>query len=278
MRNMLIIGRGYTGEVILDYARRAGWLARITSRRPGGEGVVGFDEPRVLDGVTHLVITAPPGPAGDPVWDSHAAGLRAARLEWVGYISTTGVYGDRQGGWVDEDTPAAPAQERSRRRVAAENQWRALGSPLDIFRTGGIYGPGRSALDEVRAGTARRVIRPGQVFGRIHRDDIARAVLAGASRPAGGTRILHLVDDAPSEPAEVNAHAAQLLGLPPPPAIPFEEAFARMSEMGRSFWTESRRVANRMTKATLGLDWAYPSYREGLAGILAEERAQRSAE
>jgi len=123
--NLLIIGKGYTGQAILTFAQRSGWRARVTSRQPSGESVIAFDDPGLLDGVTHLVITAPPGPAGDPVWATHAQALRAAPLRWVGYISTTGVYGDRQGGWVDEDTPPAPGQERSQRRLAAEDQWRA---------------------------------------------------------------------------------------------------------------------------------------------------------
>ena len=280
-RNLLIIGKGYTGEAILDLARRAGWKARITSRKAGGPGVVGFDDPALLDGVTHLVITAPPGPAGDPVWAAHAAALRAAPLAWVGYISTTGVYGDRQGGWVEEDTPPAPGQERSQRRLDAENQWRELAPrvAVDLFRTGGIYGPGRSALDDVRAGQARIVVKPGHSFSRIHRDDIARAVMAAATRPPGpGARVLHLVDDTPSTQADVVGEACRLLGVAPPPPIPFAEAYARMSEMGRSFWDESRLVSSRQTKRALGLEWAYPSYREGLAAILTEERAERPAQ
>lgn len=284
-RNLLIIGKGYTGEAILDLACRAGWRARITSRKAGGPNVVAFDDPALLDGVTHLAITAPPGPTGDPVWARHAEALRAAPLQWVGYISTTGVYGDRQGGWVEEDTPPAPGQERSQRRLDAENQWRELSprAAVDLFRTGGIYGPGRSALDDVRAGTARRVVKPGHSFSRIHRDDIARAVLAAAARPPGpGVRVLHLVDETPSTQADVTLEACRLLGVTPPPPTPFAEAYARMSEMGRSFWDESRLVSSRRTRQALGIEWAYPSYREGLAGILAaeggEERAERPAE
>jgi nucleoside-diphosphate-sugar epimerase len=281
-RNLLIIGLGYTGRAILNLARRAGWAARVTSRDPGGRpDVVAFDDPSLLAGVTHLVITAPPGPKGDPVWAAHAEALRAAPLAWVGYISTTGVYGDRQGAWVEEDTPPAPGQERSQRRLDAEAQWRALADhvAVDLFRTGGIYGPGRSALDDVRAGTARCVVKPGHSFSRIHRDDIARAVMAAAQRPPGpGARVLHLVDDTPSTQADVTLEACRLLGVTPPPPTPFAEAYARMSEMGRSFWDESRLVSSRRTKQALGLDWAYPSFREGLAAILAEERAQRPAE
>ncbi len=285
-RNLLIIGQGYTGLAILDLAQRAGWPARITSRNPGGKpGVVAFDDPALLDGVTHLVTTAPPGPQGDPVWAAHAEALRAAPLTWVGYISTTGVYGDRGGAWVDEATPPAPGQERSQRRLDAEGQWRALADrvAVDLFRTGGIYGPGRSALDDVRAGTARCVVKPGHSFSRIHRDDIARAVMAAAHRPPGpGTRVLHLVDDTPSTQADVTLEACRLLGVTPPPPTPFAEAYARMSEMGSSFWDESRLVSSRRTRQMLGLDWAYPSFREGLAAIFAaegaEERAERPAE
>jgi nucleoside-diphosphate-sugar epimerase len=278
---LLIIGRGYTGQAILTLARRSGWAAHITSRRPEGEAVMGFDDPALLAGVTHLVITAPPGPAGDPVWAAHAEALRAAPLRWVGYISTTGVYGDRQGAWVDEDTAPAPGQERSQRRLAAEDQWRALAprAAVDLFRTGGIYGPGRSALDDVRAGTARSVVKPGHSFSRIHRDDIARAVLAAATRPpAPGVRVLHLVDDEPSTQADVVVEACRLLGVAPPPPTPFAEAYARMSEMGRSFWDESRLVSSRRTQQALGIAWAFPSFREGLAAILAEERAQGPAQ
>lgn len=278
-RNLLIIGKGYTGEAMLALARRMGWRARITSR--SDPDAVDFDNPALLEGVTHLAITAPPGLAGDPVWAAHGAALRAAPLAWVGYISTTGVYGDRKGEWVNETSHATPGQARSRRRLEAEQQWAELGMDVavDIFRTGGIYGPGRSALDDVRSGTARRVISPGHSFSRIHRDDIARAVLAAANRhPPSGVRILHLVDDEPSAQSDVTMEAARLLGVEPPPPISFEEASAKMSEMGRSFWTENRRVSSRLTKHALGIEWAYPTYREGLAGILAEERAERPAQ
>lgn len=281
-QKLLIIGKGYTGQAIQALAQRAGWEALVTSRNAAGKpGVVAFEDPAILAGTTHLVITAPPGPAGDPVWATHAAALAAAPLRWVGYLSTTGVYGDRQGAWVDEDTPPAPGQERSKRRLAAEEQWAALAPRLavDVFRTGGIYGPGRSALDDVRAGTARCVVKPGHSFSRIHRDDIARAVLAAATRPpAPGTRILHLVDDTPSTQADVTLEACRLLGVAPPPPTPFPEAYARMSEMGRSFWDESRLVSSRRTQQALGIAWAFPSYREGLAAIFAEQRAERPAQ
>ncbi|QDJ09790.1 Nucleoside-diphosphate-sugar epimerases [Roseomonas mucosa] len=293
--NLLILGLGYAGEAIAQAALARGLAVRGTHRRvPSGAEAgrvpaIPFDSAGpAIAAATHLLITIPPGEEGDPVLARHGEALRAgleAGLRWVGYLSTTGVYGDRGGAWVDEATPPAPGQPRSRRRRQAELAWEAALAGrawLDLFRTGGIYGPGRSALDEVRAGKARRVIRPGHAFGRIHRGDIARAVLAAmetcpAPAPGGGgplgtvPRVLHLVDDGPAEPALVAEEAARLLGLPPPPAIPFDEAWAGMSPMARSFWSEHRLVANARTKAALGLEWRYPSYREGLRQILAEQ-------
>lgn len=283
---LLVVGLGFSGAGIASLAVRAGIRVKGTARdvavatAPAGVELVDFADARSYELATHLVVTAPPGPSGDPIWARHRDILRAAPLRWVGYLSTTGVYGDRGGGWVCEATPPAPGQDRSRRRLAAEGQWVALQPKLavDLFRCAGIYGSGRSALDDVRAGTARRIIRPGHLFGRIHRDDIARAVLSAMmNAPRSGLRIFHLADDEPSEPAEVTAEAARLLGMAPPPPMAFEEASAGMSEMGRSFWAENRRIANAATKAALGLEWAYPTYREGLRAILAEQRAEGAA-
>ena len=276
-RHLLIIGAGYSGAAVAALARRAGWAVTTTTRGKPGEGQARFADPAPYARATHILATAPPGEGGDPAWALHAAALRAAPLRWVGYLSTTGVYGDRGGAAVDEPTEPTPMQPRSIRRLAAERQWQALPCAVDVMRVGGIYGPGRSAFDDLREGTAKRVVKPGHAFGRIHRDDIARACLAAMTRP-DGDRILHLVDDAPAEPRHVVEEAARLLGVAPPPETPFEDAFARMSEMARSFWSERRRVLNRRTKAALGLDWLYPSYREGLRAILAEERLQRLAQ
>jgi nucleoside-diphosphate-sugar epimerase len=279
---MLVAGLGYAGAAIAAEAAARGFdvggTARDPSaaRPPAGVAVVAFDAAAAAIGAaTHLVVTAAPVEAGDPVLAAHAAAIRAApRLGWIGYLSTTGVYGDRGGAEVDEATQPAPRQPRAVRRLAAEEAWRALaaerGAALDIFRVGGIYGPGRSALDELREGTARRVLKPGHAFSRIHRDDIALAVVAGALRP-GGVRVLHLVDDEPAPSADVVAEAARLLGVAPPPLIPFEEARTGMSPMALSFWSENRRVANAATKRALGIAWRCTSYREGLAHILAEE-------
>ncbi|WP_207536742.1 SDR family oxidoreductase [Sabulicella rubraurantiaca] len=276
-RHLLILGGGFSGHAVATLARRAGWRVSVSTRQFPVEQERRFDDPALLEGVTHLLSTVPPREEGDPAWAIHGAALRRAPLEWAGYLSTTGVYGDRIGAAVDEETAPAPGQARSLRRLAAEEQWRDLHCAVDVFRVGGIYGPGRSALDDLRNGTARRVDRPGHRFGRIHRDDIARACLAAMVRPEG-QRVLHLVDDEPAEPARVTEEAARLLGVPPPPLIPFTEAWGGMSPMARSFWSESRIVLNRRTKAALGLDWLYPSFREGLRAILAEECAQGAPE
>jgi len=278
---MVVAGLGYAGAAIAAEAVAAGFRVTGTARdpaaarAPAGVAVVGFAEAgAVIRAATHLVVTAAPEESGDPVLVAHAAAISAAPgLAWIGYLSTTGVYGDRDGAEVNEATPPAPGQARSVRRLAAEEAWRAAaarGVALDLFRVGGIYGPGRSSFDELRAGVARRVVKPGHSFSRIHRDDIALAVVAGALRP-DAARVLNLVDDEPAPSADVVAEAARLLGLEPPPAMPFEEARARMSPMALSFWSENRRVANAATKAALGIAWRCPTYREGLRRILAVE-------
>jgi len=233
-----------------------------------------------IAGATHLLSTVPPGESGDPVLARHGAAIAAAPgLRWIGYLSTTGVYGDRGGGWVDEATEPRPSGPRGERRLAAELAWRAVatGRALDLFRLAGIYGPGRSALDQIRAGTARPVARPGHAFGRIHRDDVVAAVLAAMrqTRPPGA-RVLNLADDEPAESAEMIAEAARLLGAPAPVPVPF--AWETMSPMARSFWAENRKVASRATQAALGLRWRHPSYREGLRAILVEEGSEGRAE
>lgn len=279
-RHLLVIGLGFSGAAIARAGASAGWRVAATARDPArarapeGVEVIPFAEAGpVIGRATHLVVTAPPGEEGDPVIVAHRPALEAVPLRWVGYLSTTGVYGDRGGAWVDEGTQPAPTQPRSIRRLAAEREWGRFAdrAAVDLFRCAGIYGPGRSVLDDLRAGTARRTLRPGHAFGRIHRDDIARAVLAAAAAPPPpGQRVLHLADDEPAESAVVTEGAARMLGIEPPPGIPFDEARAGMSPMALSFWSENRRVANARTKAALGIEWRYPSWREGLAAILAE--------
>lgn len=278
--NLLVFGSGYTASAIAAGAARAGHAVALATRHPEaaapppGVALQPFLRPD-LEHVTHLLLTAAPSPA-DPVLSAHRAALAAApALRWVGYLSSTGVYGDRAGAWVDETAIPAPANPRSEARLAAEQGWAALSPRLaiDLFRLAGIYGPGRSPFAAIRAGTARRILKPGHAFSRIHRDDIAGAVLAAlAGSPAPGRRVLHLADDHPAENAAVLEEAARLLGLPPPAAIPFAEA--SLSPMARSFWSENRRVAAARTQTMLGYRWRYPSYVEGLRATLEEEESK----
>ena len=290
---LLVFGLGYSGGATARAARASGWEVTVVTRGParaeaqalaqGGIGVVPFADPAALAGATHLLATAAPEGTGDPVLAAHGEAIAAAPgLRWLGYLSTTGVYGDRSGAWVDEATVPAPGQDRSRRRLAAEQAWETVarrgGASLDLIRLAGIYGPGRSALDDVRSGRARRIVKPGHAFGRIHVADIAGLALAAMARPAPGMRVLHGADDLPAPSAEVIAEAARLLGLPPPPEVPFEDAARTMSPMALSFWAENRKVANAATKTATGWTPRYPTYREGLAAILTEQRRESPAE
>jgi nucleoside-diphosphate-sugar epimerase len=294
----------HAGIAVTATAPQAGIAVSATTRQAGAPVTVPFDAaaPAIAQ-ATHLLSTVPPdaedGPEGtrrgdpslaradpllahgDPVLARYAAAIAAApRLRWIGYLSSTVVYGDRGGGWVDEDTPPAPSQTRGHRRLAAETAWSAFASnrAVDVLRLAGIYGPGRSAFDALRSGQARRIVKPGHAFGRIHRDDIAAAVLAAIrqDRPPG-PRILNLADDTPAETAAVIEEAAHLLGVAPPPAVVFADVAPAMTPMARSFWAENRKVASRKTQSMLGLAWLYPSYREGLRAILREEGANRPA-
>jgi len=284
--HLIVFGLGYTGTAIAAAAARLGWQVTATSREPtrltapAGVVLVDFNNaaPTMMQ-ATHIVQTAAPDDHGDPVLARYGAEVKGAhRLRWAGYLSTTGVYGDRGGGWVDEDTPVAPTVARAQRGVAAEQAWVAAlpNCAIDLFRVAGIYGPGRSAFDDLRSGQARRVLKPGHLFGRIHRDDIAAAVLAAMQQErAPGPRVLNLADDEPAASAEVTAEAARLLDLDPPPLVPFAEAIGSMSPMGRSFWSENRRVRSEKTQQRLGLRWLYPTYREGLCAILQQETSER---
>ncbi len=197
----------------------------------------------------------------------------ADRIAWAGYLSTTAVYGDRGGGEVDETSECRPATRRGLRRLEAERAWAALGLPLHVFRLAGIYGPGRGPFEKVRAGRAQRVVKPGQVFSRIHVEDIAAVLHASITRPAGSyPAIYNVCDDEAAPPQDVIAHAARLLGLPVPPEVPFEQA--DLSPMARSFYAESKRVSNRRIREELGVDLRYPTYREGLAALLESEAPQ----
>lgn len=276
--HLVIFGLGYSGRAVAHQAVARGVRVTATSRMPewveapAGVKVMRFGDMLPAE-VTHVLATAAPDGDGDPTLRAYGAALTAsASLRWAGYLSTTGVYGDRRGGWVDEKTDIAPGQERSRRRASAEQAWMALARrvAVDLFRTAGIYGPGRSALDDVRSGRALRVVKLGHAFGRVHVEDIAGAVLAAMMQEQHpGQRILHLADDVPAESSAVIEEAARLLGVAPPPAVPFEVAVVEMSAMARSFWAENRKVASSLTQEVLGYRWRYPSYRKGLRAILA---------
>ncbi|HEX2940920.1 MAG TPA: SDR family oxidoreductase [Rhodopila sp.] len=274
MNTLLIFGLGYTGRAIAEAARAAGFTVAATSRS-AKPGTIPFDAvDAAVRAATHVLTTAAPDQDGDPVLARYAAAIRQApALRWIGYLSSTVVYGDRDGAWVDEDTPVAPSQDRGQRRVDAEEAWSGYADrcAVDIFRLAGIYGPGRSAFDDLRAGRARRMVKPGHQFGRIHRDDIARAVVTAMRQDrASGRRVLNLADDEPSESAAVVTEAAVLLGIEPPPEVRYEDALPGMNPMARSFWAENRKIASAKTKAALGIAWLYPSYREGLRAILQQ--------
>ena len=277
MNTLLSLGHGYCAQALARLLIPQGWHVIGTTRDPArartfaADGVEPLSWPQpslapVLARATHVLQSMAPGPEGDPVLARHAADLAAAPLAWVGYLSTTGVYGDHQGGWVDETTPLTPATARGQARVEAEAGWQALGLPLHIFRLAGIYGPGRGPFEKVRNGTARRIVKPGQVFSRIHVDDIAQVLAASITRPDPGA-IYNVCDDDPAPPEDVLAHAARLLGLPPPPEEDWQGA--EMTPMARSFYAESKRVRNDRIKHDLGIRLIHPDYRAGLAALLA---------
>jgi len=284
-RHLFCFGLGYTAQVIARRLAAEGWIVAGSCRtadkaaplREAGFRAELFDGDRplarqALEGVTHLLVSIPPD-AGDPVLAMHGDDLaKIGSLCWLGYLSTTGVYGDRAGGWVDETAELSPSSERGRRRVAAEagwlDLWRTHGVPAHIFRLAGIYGPGRSAFEALRASTAKRIDKPGQVFSRIHVEDLASVLAASISRPRPGA-VYNVCDDDPAAPEAVVAYAAALLGLPAPPLVPLEAA--GLSPMARSFYDDNKRVSNRLIKNELGVTLLYPDYRAGLAAILANE-------
>ncbi|WP_066817026.1 SDR family oxidoreductase [Frigidibacter mobilis] len=280
---LLSLGHGYSAQALARLLLPQGWRIIGTTRSAAKAEALRVSgiEPLIWPGTplapalaeaTHLLTSIAPGEDGDPVLATHRAEIAAAapHLQWAGYLSTTGVYGDHAGGWVDEDCVLAPATRRGKARVLAEAEWQSLaaasGLPLHIFRLAGIYGPGRGPFAKVRDGTARRIIKPGQVFSRIHVDDIAQVLAASIARPAPGTAY-NVCDDEPAPPEDVIAHAATLLGLPLPPALRYDEA--EMTAMARSFYAESKRVRNDRIKQGLGVRLLYPGYREGLAALLA---------
>ena len=275
---LLSIGHGFSARALAGRLIAEGWHVIGTTRSPekaarlaaeGVEPLIWPGNPLPVDRATHVLSSVSPDDGGDPVLAEAGEALKAAtHLEWVGYLSTTGVYGDRDGDWVDETSELLPSTRRGHARVDAEAAWQALGLPLHIFRLAGIYGPGRGPFEKVRNGTARRIIKEGQVFSRTHVDDIAQVLAASIRQPNPGA-VYNVCDDDPAPPEDVIAHAAELLGLPIPEAVAFEEA--DLSPMARSFYAESKRVRNDRIKGELGVKLLYPSYRDGLPALLAEE-------
>lgn len=281
---LFCFGLGFSARALAERLLGTGWAVAGTTRsadkaaalRAEGIEALVFDRHHplpatALAGTTHLLVSIAPDEAGDPVLDLHGDDIAAlSGLQWIGYLSTTGVYGDWQGAEVDESSELRGAKGRNRRRIDAEASWLALnadkGLPIHVFRLAGIYGPGRSALDQVRAVRARRIDKPGHLFSRIHVEDIAAVLQASIARPYPG-RIYNVCDDEPAPAAEVTAYACRLLGVEPPPLIPLEEA--EMSPMALSFWEDNRLVSNRRLHEELGVSLAYPDYRAGLEAILA---------
>jgi nucleoside-diphosphate-sugar epimerase len=279
-RTLFCFGLGYSALTLARHLAARGWEIRGTTRKAEkaralaaeGFAMFAFDREHPLDasaalaGVTHVLISIAPDEAGDPVLDLHARDLAALPdLAWVGYLGTTAVYGDRQGAWVDEATPIEPTLARADRRARAEAAWLASGLPAHVFRLAGIYGPGRNAYRNLKEGTARRIVKPGQVFSRIHVEDIATVLEASIARPRPGA-IYNVCDDEPAPPQDVAAFAAGLMGVEPPPEQAY--ATAELSPMARTFYRDNRRVRNERIKRELGVTLAYPSYREGLRALL----------
>ncbi|RIA56332.1 SDR family oxidoreductase [Dichotomicrobium thermohalophilum] len=289
MSVLLAVGLGYSAKELARRLQAQGWRIIGTSRTADGAraiDAIGYEGihfdgtapsgalSRAIGEATHLLVSASPGPQGDPLLAQHAADLRGANLQWVGYLSTIGVYGNHDGKWVDEETPPEPTSERGKARVAAERAWAAFaeetGVPLGIFRLSGIYGPGRGPLEKLRRRESRAVIKPGQVFNRIHVEDIATALEAAIARAGqrSGARVYNVTDDEPAPPQDVLDFAADLIGLPHPPRVPFDEA--EMSPMARSFYSDNKRTSNARMKAELGVRLRYPTYREGLRALAAQ--------
>ncbi|SBO44083.1 SDR family oxidoreductase [Cyanobium sp. NIES-981] len=279
---LLVVGAGYTGQRLATAAARQGFEVVQTSRQPSPGGAASrwlpFDSQRGLvpgsadlKGITHLFVSVPPdGQGGDPVVRLLGARLRDLPLVWAGYLSTTGVYGDTAGAWVDETAPTPARPGRSQARLEAEQAWLASGLPLQIFRLPAIYGPGRTPFQALRSGTSRLIHKPGQVFSRIHVDDIVGAVLHCLALPAGQRpTLLNVADDEPSASSETLGYAAHLLGCRLPPLERYDSIEASLSPMARSFWQENRRVSNRRLCEELGYRLRYPTYREGYRACIS---------
>jgi nucleoside-diphosphate-sugar epimerase len=290
MKQLFCFGLGYSAGRIAERLMAQGWAISGTVRNPesveklrtkgyrayvfdGGLGA-GAQSDEILAALataTHVLLSIPPDAEGDPALRAFGKAMEgSATLAWIGYFSTVGVYGDAEGDWVDEETEARPVSERGKRRLAAEQAWLALGGRgnkiVTVFRLPGIYGPGKSAVESLKNGSARRIIKPGQVFNRIHVEDIAAAVIAAIEK-AQTSRVYNVTDDEPGPPQDVVAYGAELLGLPIPPGLDF--ATANLTPMARSFYSESKRVSNARMKKELGIALQFPTYREGLRDAAA---------
>jgi nucleoside-diphosphate-sugar epimerase len=283
---VLVLGCGYVGTAFAQTMAGQGALVQGTCRsaasaeelRLAGVSPILFDGTaraeliEAAQNATHILASIPPGPNGDPALLALSSAWEPKARIWIGYFSTTGVYGDRDGGWAFEDDAPRPLSIEAKRRAEAEAAWRALPSPAHVFRLPGIYGPGRSALEQVLSGTARRIDKPGQVFSRAHRTDIVTALTASVAKPNPG-RIYNVCDDHPCASGEVIVEACKLLGREPPPLIPFE--VADLSEMGKRFYSECKRVSNARAKEELGWKLAFPTYVEGLADCFLDLKARQ---
>jgi nucleoside-diphosphate-sugar epimerase len=283
---LFVFGLGYSAQVFVE-SQRASFeavtatvttAAKAQALMRDGLTIRLFDGPAADPAIAAdvaasdaILVSVPPDGSGDPVLRAFGDAIASARRpRWIGYLSTVGVYGDHGGAWVDEQSATRPVNDRSQHRLDAERAWRQLGQgtgkAVHVFRLAGIYGPGNNALVNVWAGRARRIVKPGQIFNRIHVDDIA-AVLAAALPRTGGGEVWNVADNEPAPPEDVIVHAAKLLGVPPPPVVAFEDA--KLTDLALSFWQESKRVSNRRIREDLKVGLAYPTYREGLRALLA---------
>ena len=273
---LLSIGHGFSASALGAKLIESGWTVYGTTRsieraeklnEAGVNSIIwpDTDLKPYIEKASHILTSVAPNYQGDPFLNEYSEVLENNIFDWVGYLSTTGVYGNHDGGWVDENSPLNPSTQRGQFREAAELSWSKLNLNLHIFRLAGIYGPGRGPFSKVRNGTARRIIKEGQLFSRIHVDDIAETLLASIKSPRKGA-IYNVCDDNPAPPEDVIAYAAELLGMPIPISVAYDEA--EMSPMARSFYAENKRVSNVLIKKELGVELKFPNYKLGLRSLL----------
>ncbi|MGZ9109185.1 MAG: SDR family oxidoreductase [Micavibrio sp.] len=291
-KSLFCFGYGYTCDYMANDLLKQGWAVAGTTRDNDkrrflkDQGIKPFlfdhehplEDPQLfLRGTTHLLISTPPSDEGDPAYLLHEEDiLKIPTIEWIGYLSSTSVYGDREGGWVDENSEIRPSNRRGSRRARAEQQWLSLYEshklPVHIFRLAGIYGPGRCALDSVRAGVARRINKPGHAFNRIHVEDIVQILRASMEKPNPG-RAYNLADDLAAPSHEIIKCACEMLGLEVPPLLPYDDT--DMAPIARSFYADNKRIKTDRIKTELGIKLKYPTYKEGLQACRDSEEAYR---